>query len=176
MWDKLQPTCQPHVLSFVPDSLVHTDTEEKTHAITKEVLNIIRETGFKASREKAQLVQTQVKSLGLSLGIHGRTPEAPRVEVISKLPTSTNVPSLRALLGLFNFSSDFLESFADKAHPLYALLKKNVPWNWGPEQQAAFADLKQSLLQAPALARRAGPGGGACEDSSFGAPRHKKTL
>lgn len=152
MWDRLLPSSRPHVLSYVDDVLIHAPTHEQTTEITREVLGLIQETGFKANREKAQLVQTTVKYLGLTLGPDGRTPDSQRTEVISKLPAPTDVASLRALLGTFNFSRDFIEAFSDKARPLYALLKKNAPWQWGPEQQQAFALLKQSLATAPALA------------------------
>ena len=152
MWEELLPESKPHVLSYVDDMLVHSDSEERTREITREVLGLIAKFGFKASRQKAQLVQTKVKYLGLSLGTEGRTPDSQRVEVIAKLPAPTDTHSLRALLGTFNFSRDFIESFADKARPLYELLKKNAQWEWGPRQQRAFAELKRSLASAPALA------------------------
>ncbi|XP_054830572.1 protein sel-1 homolog 3-like [Eublepharis macularius] len=57
MWERLQPSSRPHVLSYVDDILVHAPTEELAHQVTREVLELLRETGFKASREKAQLNQ-----------------------------------------------------------------------------------------------------------------------
>ena len=54
MWECLLPESRPHVLSYMDDMLVHSDSKEKTREITKEVLGLIQKFGFKASREKAQ--------------------------------------------------------------------------------------------------------------------------
>uniref|UniRef100_K7EX76 Gypsy retrotransposon integrase-like protein 1 n=1 Tax=Pelodiscus sinensis TaxID=13735 RepID=K7EX76_PELSI len=152
MWDQLHPGHFSYVISYVDDILIHTPTPELNREITREVLNIVQETGFKVNREKAQLIQQKVKYLGVCLGDEGRTPDQQRVEMIGKLPAPTDTHSLRALVGTFNFSREFIEMFSDKAKPLYQLLKKNRIWEWGPDQQTALATLKQDLAKAPALA------------------------
>lgn len=80
--------------------------------LLRKVLSLIRHTRFKASKEKAQLVQIEVKYL--SLGINSRMPDFQRVEVLSKLPVPKDVPSLRGLLDIVNFFRTFNESLADK--------------------------------------------------------------
>ncbi|KAL8206578.1 UNVERIFIED_CONTAM: hypothetical protein K2H54_011143, partial [Gekko kuhli] len=59
MWERLLPASRDHVLSYVDDVLVHAPTLEQVRDVTREVLRLIQETGFKASREKAQLAQKQ---------------------------------------------------------------------------------------------------------------------
>lgn len=35
--------------------------------------------------------------------------------------------------------------------PVIALLKKGRKWNWSPEQQRSFEDIKEKLISAPVL-------------------------
>ena len=39
-----------------------------------------------------------------------------------------------------------MEKFAIILEPLYKLLKKGAKWNWGDAEQAAFLEMKQSLV------------------------------
>jgi len=45
----------------------------------------------------------------------------------------------------------FIKNFAHQAHTLTILTRKNYPFIFGPEQIAAQEDLKQALLDSPAL-------------------------
>ena len=45
----------------------------------------------------------------------------------------------------------FVRDFSRIAAPLRQLLKKNVPYQWGKEQQTAFHTLKNALVTAPIL-------------------------
>ena len=47
----------------------------------------------------------------------------------------------------------FIPALADLKLPLTTLLKKDVKWQWGTEQQEAFEALRVKLTQAPVLAR-----------------------
>ena len=45
----------------------------------------------------------------------------------------------------------FIKDFARRADPLVRLTRKDMPFEWGPEQQQAQDELKQVLLESPAL-------------------------
>ena len=45
----------------------------------------------------------------------------------------------------------FIDKFSEVARPLTNLTKKNVVWEWGPTQSAAFEELKTALTSAPIL-------------------------
>ena len=67
-------------------------------------------------------------------------------------PVPNDVKSLRSFLGLASYYRRFVPGFAKVAGPLHALTKKDSPFIWGPECQAAFAELKQLLTSSPVLA------------------------
>jgi hypothetical protein len=43
----------------------------------------------------------------------------------------------------------YVQDFSTIAHPLYALLKKDVTWTWNEEAQEAFNTLKEKLSEFP---------------------------
>lgn len=141
-----------HILSYVDDILIATVDREEHLKVLGEVLDTLEKAGFLINSSKAQLVKTSVTYLGVELGKDGRKPDQERIKMIASLPAPTDVHTLRMFLGLLGFSRDFIENFGLKAKPLYKLLKKSQPWQWGTVQQEAFMQLKQSLMQAPALA------------------------
>ncbi|XP_068799027.1 protein NYNRIN-like [Struthio camelus] len=150
MWDKLGH--KANVLSCVSDILIHTRTKEENLEVLAEVLEVIQKTGFKVSPTKAQLCWKEVSYLGVTLGEEGRSLEKQRVELIQKVSAPADVTTLRSFLALVRFSREFIEGYAEKAAPLCKLLKKDTPWEWGPEQDEAVKTLKESLVQAPVLA------------------------
>ena len=51
-----------------------------------------------------------------------------------------------------NYYAKFVRAYANTAAPLYALLCKDVTWEWAAAQQRAFEALKHALCEAPVLA------------------------
>jgi hypothetical protein len=51
-----------------------------------------------------------------------------------------------------NFYQCFIKDFSKICQPLHNLTKKNVPFVWGPTQQAAFETLKAIFTSKPVLA------------------------
>ena len=55
-------------------------------------------------------------------------------------------------LGLVNFSARLIPNLASITEPLRELTRKDVPFNWGTEQEVAFETLKSNLGRAETLA------------------------
>jgi hypothetical protein len=49
------------------------------------------------------------------------------------MPNPTNVHILRSFIRLCNYYMIYVQDFSTIAHPLYALLKKDVAWTWNEE-------------------------------------------
>jgi len=54
--------------------------------------------------------------------------------------------------GLASWYHRFIRDFSATAAPLTRLIRKNVKWCWGPEEDRAFQQLKDALTTAPILA------------------------
>ena len=58
---------------------------------------------------------------------------------------------MRLSLQLCNYYRLFIKDFAKIANPIHKLTRKNVPFNWGKDQQKAFDILKYLFKSAPIL-------------------------
>jgi hypothetical protein len=76
-----------------------------------------------------------------------------KVVAILEMPNTTYVHTLRSFIGLCNYYRIYVQDFNTIAHPLYALLKKDVAWTWSDEAQEAFNTLKEKLSEFPILRR-----------------------
>jgi len=75
-----------------------------------------------------------------------------KVVAIQHWPTPTNVNDVRSFHGLASFYRRFVKDFGTIVAPLIDILKKDVVFMWGKEQQKAFKILKERLTNAPILA------------------------
>ena len=66
-------------------------------------------------------------------------------------PEPRNVKEVSSFLGLASYYRKFIRDFAEKAHPLTKLTRKNVDWEWGDKQRNAFNCIKISLTSQPIL-------------------------
>ena len=89
---------------------------------------------------------------GFIVGCDGVRAQPEKLAVVHVWPEPTNPDQVRSFIGMCAFYQRFVPSYAGIAAPLYSLLKKNMPWRWGPEHKNAFQTLKAQLLQAPVLA------------------------
>ena len=58
---------------------------------------------------------------------------------------------MHAFVGTIGVCQLFIKNFAHWAHHLVKPTRKGAPWEFGPEQLEAMADLKSALLEFPAL-------------------------
>lgn len=70
---------------------------------------------------------------------------------VKNWPTPTNVTELRGFLGLACYYRRFIKQYGIICRPLFDCLKKDS-FSWGPNQDTAFHQLKQSMTEAPVLA------------------------
>ncbi|GJW25550.1 reverse transcriptase domain-containing protein [Tanacetum coccineum] len=74
-----------------------------------------------------------------------------KIDVISKLPPSTNVKGIRSFLGHAGFYRCFIKDFSKIACPLTKLLEKDTPFEFDDECHNAFKLLKEKLTCAPVI-------------------------
>ena len=74
-----------------------------------------------------------------------------KVEVIQTLPIPTKLKDVRYFLGHARYYRHFIKDFSKIASPLYKLLTKEAEFNWTPECDEAFLQLKKILTIAPIL-------------------------
>jgi len=100
---------------------------------------------------KAILCAAEIVAVGHRCTFEGRLPEDSRVEKIVNWGPCGDLTDVRAFLGTIGVARIFIRNFAHRAHHLTLLTRKGQPFVFGPEQLAAQEDLKQALLNSPAL-------------------------
>ena len=139
------------LLQYVDDLLLAATSEPDCQQGTRALLQTLGDLGYRASAKKAQLCQKQVKYLGYLLKEGQRWLTEARKETVMGQPTPKTPRQLREFLGTAGFCRLWIPGFAEMAAPLYPLTKTGTLFNWGPDQQKAYQEIKQALLTAPAL-------------------------
>ncbi len=76
-----------------------------------------------------------------------------KVVAILEMPNPTDVHTLKSFIEICNYYKIYVQGFSTIAHPLYALLNKDVPWTWSEEVHEAFNTFKEKLSDFPILKR-----------------------
>ncbi|AAB86912.1 Pol, partial [Rauscher murine leukemia virus] len=139
------------LLQYVDDLLLAATSELDCQQGTRALLQTLGDLGYRASAKKAQICQKQVKYLGYLLKEGQRWLTEARKETVMGQPTPKTPRQLREFLGTAGFCRLWIPGFAEMAAPLYPLTKTGTLFNWGPDQQKAYQEIKQALLTAPAL-------------------------
>ena len=142
----------PHVAVFLDDICVTGSTEEEHLQNLGEVLKRLEDVGLQVNQQKCTWMAPSVTYLGYKVGSAGIEPTADKTKAVREAPEPKDVTQLKSYLGLLLYYNRFLDGVATVAAPLYALLKKGVPWVWGEAQTAAFQQTKELLCRAPCLA------------------------
>ena len=87
--------------------------------------------------------------LGHIISNKGIDVDKEKIELISKLPSLTNVKAVRQFLGHAGFYRRFIKDFSKIGKPLYKLLEKDAKLVWDVDCQKSFEELKAYLITAP---------------------------
>ena len=87
--------------------------------------------------------------LGHIISSRGIEVDKAKIELISKLPSPTNVKIVRQFLGHAGFYRRFIKDFSKIAKPLYKILEKDAKFIWENGCQESFEELKSHLTTAP---------------------------
>lgn len=142
-----------NVFAYLDDIIIASETFEEHLECIGKVVNRIHQFGLTINREKSHFCRKEVNYLGYVLSSKGLKIDPEKIRPILEYPAPKNLKQLRRFLGMAGWYSRFIDNFSEKKVPLTKLLSKNCPWNWEPEQQAAFEWIKQAIVTAPVLIR-----------------------
>ena len=92
------------------------------------------------------------KLLGFLVSERGIDATPEKVGAILRMKSPVRVHDVRKLTGCLAASSRFISRLGEKALPLYRLMKKSDKFEWTPEAEAAFVELKALLSTQPVRA------------------------
>lgn len=137
---------------YIDDILITGATVEEHLQTLNIVLQILETAGLKLNQTKCFFLHSQVEYLGHIIDKDGLHPTAEKVRAIQEAPRPKNIGELKSFFGLINYYNRFLPNLSTKLAPLYRLLKKDVKWMWGKEEDDAFLAAKNALQDNSLLA------------------------
>ncbi|GJZ91701.1 putative reverse transcriptase domain-containing protein, partial [Tanacetum coccineum] len=131
--DLMNRVCKPYldkfVIVFIDDILIYSKNKEEHEEHLKLILKLLKKEEFK--------------------GIHV---DPSKIESIKDWESPKSPTEIRQFLGLAGYYRGFIEGFSKIAKPMTKLTQKNVKFDWGEKEEAAFQLIKQKLCSAPIMA------------------------
>lgn len=139
-------------LCYLDDVIVFSPTFSAHLADLSQILSLFRHAGLQLNSSKCRFARRQITILGHVVNSTGVHPDPDKIRAVEHFPLPRSCNDVRSFLGLCSYFRRFVEGFADLARPLTDLLKKDVTFFWGPNQDRAFTTLISKLTTSPVLA------------------------
>jgi len=139
------------VLVYLDDLIIIANSFEQLTGRFETVLGRLRAANLKLNCSKCELFKRKVSFLGHIISGDGIEVQPEKIESVRCWPIPKSLTEVRSFLGLASYYRRFIRGFSFIAAPLYKLMRKNVQFHWGAEQQDAFDELKTALTSAPVL-------------------------
>ena len=129
------------------DIIVYGGSFEKCLIKLETVLHRCIEKNLVLNWEKSHFMVSQGIVLGHINSEKRIEVDKAKIDLISKLPSPTNVKTVRQFLGHAVFYKRFIMDFSKT--PLYKLLKKDAKFIWYVDCQKSFEELKAFFTTSP---------------------------
>lgn len=115
------------------------------------VFKRLRQYNLKLNPAKCNFFKHDVTYLGHHISENGILPDPSKYKTIENFPEPKNADEVRRFVAFCNYYRRFIPNFAEIAHPLNKLLRKNIQFSWTNECKLAFENLKNKLIAPPIL-------------------------
>ncbi|KAL0430431.1 UNVERIFIED_CONTAM: Transposon Tf2-11 polyprotein [Sesamum radiatum] len=116
------------------------------------VLTRLHEHELYAKVFKCSFAQETISFLGYIVERGRIRMDSKKVQGIEEWQPPSDVHDLRSFLDLANYYQPFVKDYSEIARPMMYLLKKIETWNWTPQYQVSFDNLKRMMVTDPVLA------------------------
>ena len=127
------------------------DQSDHDQAFTT-LLQTAKKCNVKLNYNKLQYKQNEVEFFGETYPTSGCKPRKDEVPAITSMPSLTNKKQVQSFIGIINYLAKFSPRLSELAEPIRELAKDKVQFNWGPEHQQAFVQMKKEFASAHVLA------------------------
>ncbi|CAI5474719.1 unnamed protein product [Closterium sp. Yama58-4] len=139
------------VVVYLHDILIFSKSKEEHVQHLQKVFEVLRREKLYAKQSKCEFFLPEVEFLGHVVSASGVRTDPKKITAVQDWVAPTSVKELQSFLGFANYYRHFVQGYASIASPLTDLLRKGVEYVWGPAQQQAFEQMKQSLTSSPTL-------------------------
>jgi hypothetical protein len=136
---------------LIDEILIFSKDEEEHDEHIRLVLQKLRENQIYAKLSKCIFQLKEVSFLGHIISEGGISVDPSKVKDVLSCNRPQNVLYVKSFLGLAGYYKRFIEGFSKIAKPMIELLEKGKAFEWMPQREANFQELKKRLTTAPVL-------------------------
>ena len=118
---------------------------EKHNKTLQAVLQRAVDFGITFSREKCELRVDEIDFYGYRFTKDGLKPTTEKVKAVKDSKRPETKEAVKSFLGMVGYLSKFIDRYSSMTAPLRKLTERKVKFKWGPEEEAAFNKLKDSI-------------------------------
>ncbi|GJY50933.1 putative reverse transcriptase domain-containing protein [Tanacetum coccineum] len=124
----------------------------------KLILELLKKEELYAKFSKCEFWIPKVQFLGHVIDSKGIHVDPEKIKSVKDWASLKSATEIHQFLGLACYYRRFIEGFSKIAKLMTKLTQKNVKFDWGEKEEAAFQLIKQKLCSAPILALPKGSG------------------
>jgi len=133
--ETLAPFLNHFTSAYLDDILIYSDTMDEHTRHVHRVLERLTDACLHLKPEKCEFHKTEVKYLGLIIGVDGIKMDPSKVETVKAWPPPENLRDVQVFLGFANFYRRFIKGYSKVVEPLTQLTRKGQPFKWETKQQ-----------------------------------------
>jgi hypothetical protein len=139
------------VLHIRDDFIVYGATQQEHDDSLRKLLQRFQEYNLTFSKRKCKFNLSEVEFFGFIFSKDGMKPAPSKIIALKTMTPPKSASDVRSLLGMAQYSSQFIPGFSNLTAPLRALTLNNAKWKWGSEEQEAFTKLQNALTDDSVL-------------------------
>ena len=140
------------VVVYFDDILIYSKNLDDHLVHLKTILDVLRKERLFANLKKCTFCTDRLVFLSFVVSAQGIQVDEEKVHAIQDWLSPTSVSKVRSFHGIASFYRWFVKDFSSIAAPITEVIKKDVGFKWGEEQEKAFQLIKEKLTHAPLLA------------------------
>lgn len=125
------------VVVYYDDILIYSKSLHDHVSHLQLVLDVLGKEKLYANLKKCTFCIDKLVFLGFIVSAKGIEDDEEKVKAIQEWPTPSGIGNVRSFHGLASFDRRFVKDFSTIPAPLTGVIKKNIAFKWGEEQEKA---------------------------------------
>ncbi|KAJ7427642.1 hypothetical protein WISP_05259 [Willisornis vidua] len=141
----------PEHIQYINDVIVWGETAEEVFRKGQQIIQFLLKASFAIKKSKVKGPAREIHSLGVKWQEGLCQIPTDIINKIIAMAPPTSKKETQAFLGAIGFWRMHIPEYSQTVSPLYFVTHKKNDFQWGPEQQQVFKQIKQEIAHAVAL-------------------------
>lgn len=133
---------------YIDDLVMGTHTMEEHLLVLRKVFTRVREANLKLNVKKSHFLEDTIEMFGFDVSYNSIAPAKERAKAMKEYPKPDDPKRLQRFVKSAAYFRGLIKNFAKYEQGLMACVKD---WNWTPEVDSLFEELKQKLVELPSV-------------------------